>query len=63
MKIVAGENALYSLLAFICLKMELQWRSNPIGKVRKNLPFLKELEDKKITKNWKVPNYYSKRQK
>jgi len=27
----------------------LHWRSNPIGKVRKNLPFLKELEDKKFT--------------
>lgn len=49
MEIVAGENACYTLLAFICLKMELHWRSNPIGKVRKNLPFLKELEDKKST--------------
>ena len=49
MEIVAGENACYSLLAFICLKMELHWRSNPIGKVRNNLPFLKELEDKKFT--------------
>ena len=49
MEIVAGENACYTLLAFICLKMELHWKSNPIGKVRKNLPFLKELEDKKFT--------------
>jgi len=49
MEIVAGENACYTLLAFICLKMELHWRSNPIGKVHKNLPFLKELEDKKFT--------------
>ncbi|MDY7039114.1 MAG: transposase, partial [Thermodesulfobacteriota bacterium] len=49
MEIVAGENACYTLLAFICLKMELHWRSNPIGKVRNNLPFLKELEDKKFT--------------
>ena len=49
MEIVAGESACYTLLAFICLKMELHWRSNPIGKVRKNLPFLKELEDKKFT--------------
>ena len=49
MEIVAGENACYTLLAFICLKMELHWRSNPIGKVRKNLPFLKELANKKIT--------------
>ncbi len=38
MEIVAGENACYRLLAFISLKMELIWRSNPIGKVRPNLP-------------------------
>jgi len=25
------------------LKMELHWRANPVGKVRKNLPFFKEL--------------------
>jgi len=43
MEIVAGEQACYTLLAFICLKMELHWRSNPIGKVRKNLPFFKNL--------------------
>ena len=49
MEIVAGESSCYTLLAFICLKMELHWRSNPIGKVRNNLPFLKELEDKKFT--------------
>jgi putative transposase len=49
MEIVAGENACYTLLAFICLKMELHWRSNPIGKVRKNLPFLKELAIKEFT--------------
>jgi hypothetical protein len=49
METVAGENACYSLLAFICLKMELHWRSNPIGKVRNNLTFQKELGDKKFT--------------
>ena len=49
MEIVAGENACYTLLAFICLKMELHWRTNPVGKVCKNLPFLKELEDRKFT--------------
>ncbi|MFH1935530.1 MAG: transposase, partial [Pseudomonadota bacterium] len=27
MEIVAGENACYTLLAFICLKMELHWKS------------------------------------
>ena len=43
MEILAGEKACYTLLAFICLKMELHWRSNPLGKVRKNLPSLKRL--------------------
>ena len=43
MEIVAGERACYTLLAFICIKMELSWRSVPIGKVRNNLPFFKEL--------------------
>jgi putative transposase len=41
MEIVAGEVACYRLLAFISLKMELHWRSNPVGKVRHNLPFFK----------------------
>jgi len=45
MEIVAGENACYKLLAFICLKMELHWRTRPIGKVLKILPFFKDLED------------------
>ena len=43
MEIVAGEIACYRILAYISLKMEMHWRSNPIGKVRKNLSFLKEL--------------------
>jgi hypothetical protein len=41
MEIVAGEAACYRLLAFISLKMELHWSSNPVGKVRANLPFYK----------------------
>jgi putative transposase len=49
MEIVAGENACYMLLAFISLKMELHWRSNPIGKARGTLPFLKKIGDKKFT--------------
>ena len=32
MEIVAGERSCYTLLAFISLKMELRWRSKPIGK-------------------------------
>lgn len=51
MEIVAGEHACYSLLAFISLKMELQWRSNPIGKVAKNLPSLKKIGGMKFTQN------------
>jgi len=49
MEIVAGENACYTLLAFICLKMELHWRTSPVGKVRENLPFFKEMENMKFT--------------
>jgi len=49
MEIVAGENACYRLLAFISLKMELHWRSSPVGKVHNNLPFFKELAYKKFT--------------
>jgi putative transposase len=44
MEIVAGEQSCYTLLAFIALKMELHWRSNPLGKVAKNLPFWNQLE-------------------
>ncbi|PXF55799.1 MAG: IS256 family transposase, partial [Deltaproteobacteria bacterium] len=49
MEILAGETACYRLLAFISLRMELHWRSNPIGKVRNNLPFHKELAYEKFT--------------
>jgi hypothetical protein len=38
MEIVVGESAYYRPLTFISLKMELHWRSNPVGKVRPNLP-------------------------
>ena len=51
MEIVAGENACYRLLAFISLKMELHWRSNPVGKVNANLPFFKKLLEKEFTQN------------
>ena len=44
MEIVAGENACYMLLAFVSLKMEIHWRANPTGKVRKNLPFFRQLD-------------------
>ncbi|MCR4395899.1 MAG: IS256 family transposase, partial [Candidatus Saccharicenans sp.] len=32
-EILASEKALYNLLAFICLKMELHWRKSPMGRV------------------------------
>lgn len=44
MEIVAGENACYRLMAFIALKMEVHWRSTPVGKVRQNLPFFNKLK-------------------
>ena len=49
MEILAGENACYTLLAFISLKMEIHWRSNPVGKVRYNLPSLKKLIEGNFT--------------
>ena len=51
MEILAGERSCYTLLAFVCLKMELKWRSKPIGKVAKNLPFLKKLAEDNFTQN------------
>ena len=51
MEIVDGRRACYALLTFICLKMEIHWRSNPIGKVRNNLPFFKELAFDNLTQN------------
>ena len=39
MEIVAGEHACYRLLAFISLKMEMNWRNMRVGKVRPNIPF------------------------
>ena len=51
MEIVAGERSCYTLLAFICLKMELRWRSRPIGNVPENLPFLKRLAENNFTQN------------
>lgn len=42
MEIMAGETSVYRILGFICLKMELNWRSNPVGKTGKNLPFFKK---------------------
>jgi putative transposase len=51
MEILAGERSCYNLLAFVCLKMELTWRSKPIGKVPTNLPFLKRLAERNFTHN------------
>lgn len=49
MEILAGERSCYTLLAFVCLKMEVQWRSKPIGKVPENLPFFKKLAEINFT--------------
>jgi len=51
MEIMAGESSCYLILAYVALKMELHWRSNPVGKVRKNLPFFKELAQGNFTQN------------
>ena len=52
MEILAGERSCYMLLAFVCLKMEVTWRSKPIGKVPNNLPFLKKLAEDNFTQNF-----------
>lgn len=49
MEILAGERSCYTLLAFVCLKMEVQWQSKPIGKVPENLPFFKKLAEINFT--------------
>ena len=45
MEIVAGEQSCYNILSFIALRMELYWKSNPIGRVH-NLPFYKSLMER-----------------
>jgi hypothetical protein len=42
MEIDAGEKSCYLLLTFICVMMEVHWRSKFVGKVTKNLSFLKK---------------------
>jgi putative transposase len=49
MEIVAGEQACYTLLAFISIRMEIYWKSNPVGKVRYNLPSLRKLIEGNFT--------------
>jgi putative transposase len=51
MEILAGERSCYTLLAFVCLKMELHWRSKPIGKVAGSLPFLRKMAENNFTQN------------
>jgi putative transposase len=51
MEILAGERSCYTLLAFVCLKMELNWRSKPIGNVAGNLPFMKNMAENNFTQN------------
>ena len=51
MEIVAGEHACYTLLAFISIRMEIYWKSNPVGKVHYNLPSLRKLIEGNFTQN------------
>jgi putative transposase len=52
MEVLAGERSCYTLLAFICLKMELNWRSKPIGNVAINLPSLRKSAENNFTQNF-----------
>jgi putative transposase len=49
MEILAGERSCYTLLAFVCLKMEVHWRSKPIRRLAENRPFFKRLAQRKFT--------------
>jgi putative transposase len=51
MEILAGEHACYTLLAFISIRMEIYWKSNPVGKVRYNLPSLRKLIEGNFTQS------------
>jgi len=51
MEIVTCEHACYTLIAFICLKMELHWRTFPMGKRVSNLPSLQNLEQTNFTQS------------
>lgn len=51
MEILAGERSCYTLLTFVCLKMEIHWRSKPIGNVAANLPFMKNMAHNNFTQN------------
>jgi putative transposase len=44
MEILAGEESAYRLLSFVALRMELNWRSAPVG--RNNLPSLEKFTHK-----------------
>ena len=44
MEILAGEESAYRLLCFVAVKMELNWRSAPVG--RNNLPILDKFTQK-----------------
>ena len=46
MEIVPGEDSCDRLLAFISLKVELHWRTNPLGKVKENLNFINKIRSK-----------------
>ena len=50
-EIVADERAYYTLLAFICLKMELHWRTYPMGKRVNNSPALQNLQQTNFTQS------------
>ena len=49
MEILSGENACYTLPAFIALRMGIHWGSHPIGKVSNNLPFFQKLIENRIS--------------
>jgi hypothetical protein len=52
MEIPARERSCYTLLAFFCLKMGLNWRLKSIGKAARNLIFIKEMAESNLIHNY-----------
>jgi hypothetical protein len=52
MEIPAAERPCYTLPAFFGLKMGLNWRLKSIGKVARNLTFIKEMAECNLIHNY-----------
>jgi len=51
-KLSLANSLFYTILAFICVKMESYWQSNPVRKVRKCLTFLEKSAEEEEEISW-----------